>query len=421
MEDMRAADRSLLWGLVPMFVVQLALFVVPLAIMFVYSFWTTKNFQIVTEWTLVNYRTFFDSWTYPKVLLRTLVSAIVITVLTIAAAYPLAYVIVRYAKRWQKILLAAVILSFWTSGLLRAYAWMALLGDAGIINKGLRTIGLIDAPLPFLLYSPFAVVLVMTYFSLPFAVITIYASLEKMDWALVDAASDLGASPLRAFRHVTLPQTWPGVISATVLTIAMAYPLAYVIARYAKRWQKVLIAAVILSFWTSGLLRAYAWMALLGDAGIINKGLKALGLIDAPLPFLLYSPFAVVLVMTYFSLPFAVIAIYASLEKMDWSLVDAASDLGASPLRAFRHVTLPQTWPGVISATVLTFVPLTGMFFVPMLVGDASSVMIAPLIANQMQAFQLGLGAALSFIVAVVVMGALALSWRHIQFDAKGV
>jgi len=285
MEDMRAADRSLLWGLVPMFVVQLALFVVPLAIMFVYSFWTTKNFQIVTEWTLVNYRTFFDSWTYPKVLLRTLVSAIVITVLTIAAAYPLAYVIVRYAKRWQKVLLAAVILSFWTSGLLRAYAWMALLGDAGIINKGLRTIGLIDAPLPFLLYSPFAVVLVMTYFSLPFAVI----------------------------------------------------------------------------------------------------------------------------------------AIYASLEKMDWSLVDAASDLGASPLRAFRHVTLPQTWPGVISATVLTFVPLTGMFFVPMLVGDASSVMIAPLIANQMQAFQLGLGAALSFIVAVVVMGALALSWRHLQFDAKGV
>ena len=285
MEDMRAADRSLLWGLVPMFVVQLALFVVPLAIMFVYSFWTTKNFQIVTEWTLVNYRTFFDSWTYPKVLLRTLVSAIVITVLTIAAAYPLAYVIVRYAKRWQKVLLAAVILSFWTSGLLRAYAWMALLGDAGIINKGLRTIGLIDAPLPFLLYSPFAVVLVMTYFSLPFAVI----------------------------------------------------------------------------------------------------------------------------------------AIYASLEKMDWSLVDAASDLGASPLRAFRHVTLPQTWPGVISATVLTFVPLTGMFFVPMLVGDASSVMIAPLIANQMQAFQLGLGAALSFIVAVFVMGALALSWRHLQFDAKGV
>jgi spermidine/putrescine transport system permease protein len=285
MENERAADRPLLWGLVPMFVVQLALFVVPLAIMFVYSFWTTKNFQIVTEWTLVNYRTFFDSWTYARVLLRTLVSAVAIT----------------------------------------------------------------------------------------------------------------------------------------VLTIAMAYPLAYVIVRYAKRWQKVLIAAVILSFWTSGLLRAYAWMALLGDAGIINKGLRALGLIDAPLPFLLYSPFAVVLVMTYFSLPFAVITIYASLEKMDWSLVDAAADLGASPLRAFRHVTLPQTWPGVISATVLTFVPLTGMFFVPMLVGDASSVMIAPLIANQMQAFQLGLGAALSFIVAVVVMGALALSWRHLQFDAKGV
>ena len=285
MANPRDADRALLWGLAPMFVVQVALFVVPLAIMFVYSFWTTKNFQIVTDWTLANYRTFFESWTYPKVLLRTVVTAIVIT----------------------------------------------------------------------------------------------------------------------------------------ALTIAMAYPLAYFIARFARRWQKVLLAAVILSFWTSGLLRAYAWMALLGDAGIINKGLRALGLIDAPLPFLLYSPFAVVLVMTYFSLPFAVITIYASLEKMDWALVDAASDLGAPPLRAFWHVTLPQTLPGVISGTVLTFVPLTGMFFVPMLVGDASSVMIAPLIANQMQAFQLGLGAALSFIVAVFVMGALALSWRHLDLDGKGV
>jgi spermidine/putrescine transport system permease protein len=284
MQNRRDGDRALLWGLAPMIVVQVALFVVPLGIMFVYSFWTTRNFQIVTEWTLANYRTFFESWTYPRVLLRTLVSAVIIT----------------------------------------------------------------------------------------------------------------------------------------ALTLAMAYPLAYVIVRYTRRWQKVLLAAVILSFWTSGLLRAYAWMALLRDAVIINKGLKALGLIDAPLPFLLYSPFAVVLVMTYFSLPFAVITIYASLEKMDWALVDAAADLGASPLRAFRHVTLPQTMPGVVSAAVLTFVPLTGMFFVPMLVGDASSAMIAPLIANQMQAFQLGLGAALSFIVAVIVMGALALSWRHLEFEGAG-
>jgi ABC-type spermidine/putrescine transport system permease subunit I len=214
-----------------------------------------------------------------------------------------------------------------------------------------------------------------------------------------------------------LLRTLVSAIVITVFTLAMAYPLAYFIVRYTRRWQKILLGAVVLSFWTSGLLRAYAWMALLGDAGIINKGMRYLGLIDAPLPFLLYSPFAVVLVMTYFSLPFAVIAIYASLEKMDWALVDAAADLGATPMNAFRHVTLPQTRPGVVSATMLTFVPLTGMFFVPMLMGDASSVMIAPLIANQMQAFQLGLGAALSFIVALVVMGALALSWKHLGFD----
>lgn len=277
----RTSGPRQLWPLAPMLLVQVALFVVPLGIMLVYSFWTTKSYQVITEWTLANYVTFFQSATYPKVLLRTFLSSILITVITLLAAYPLAYFIVRFTSKWQK----------------------------------------------------------------------------------------------------------------------------------------VLLGAIILSFWTSGLLRAYAWMALLGDSGIINKGLIQLGLIDEPLGFLLYNPFAVILVMVYFSLPFAVIAIYASLEKMDWSLVDAAADLGASPARAFRHVTLPQTLPGVASATVLTFVPLMGMFFVPMLLGDASSVMIAPLIANQMQAFQLGLGAASSFIVAIVVMIALALSWRHLGFD----
>jgi len=274
-------ERTLLWGLLPVAVVQVGLFVVPMAIMFLYSFWSTRNFQIVTTFTLDNYRAFFESWTYPRVLLRTLSTALVITAATLLLAYPLAYFIVRYTRRWQKVLLAAVILSFWTSGLLRAYAWMAVLGHGGIINKGLR----------------------------------------------------------------------------------------------------------------------------------------ALGLIDAPLPFLLYSPFSVVLVMTYFSLPFAVVAIYSSLEKMDWALLDAAGDLGARPLLAFWHVTLPQTMPGVVSAAALTFVPLVGMFFVPLLVGGSASVMIAPLIANQMQAFQLGLGAAMSFIVALIVMAALALPWRYLDLD----
>jgi ABC-type spermidine/putrescine transport system permease subunit I len=160
-------------------------------------------------------------------------------------------------------------------------------------------------------------------------------------------------------------------------------------------------------------------MALLGHGGIINQTLRMLHLISEPLPFLVYSAFAVMLVMTYFSLPFAVIALFASLEKMDWALVSAAADLGANPLRAFLSVTLPQTMPGVTSAAVLTFVPLVGMFFVPMLMGDASSVMIAPLIANQMQAYQLGLGAALSFIVALVVLGGVAVAWRYLDLERR--
>jgi spermidine/putrescine transport system permease protein len=121
-----------------MLFVQIALFLVPMAIMFVYSFWTTKNYAIVTDWTFSNYLAFFESSTYPRVLFRTLTYSVVITVITLIASYPLSYFIVRCTKAWQQMLLGAVILSFWTSGLLRAYAWMALLGDAGIINKGLK-------------------------------------------------------------------------------------------------------------------------------------------------------------------------------------------------------------------------------------------------------------------------------------------
>src|SRR5258705_5816459 len=130
-------------------------------------------------------------------------------------------------------------------------------------------------------------------------------------------------------------------------------------------------------------------MPVLVHGGLINEGLRALGLIVAPLPFLLYSPFSVVLVMTYFSLPFAVVAIYSSLEKMDWALLDAAGDLGARPLRAFWHVTLPLTLPGVVSAAPLPFLPLGGMFFVPLLGGRATNGMIRTLIANPIQGFQL--------------------------------
>jgi ABC-type spermidine/putrescine transport system permease subunit I len=140
-----------------------------------------------------------------------------------------------------------------------------------------------------------------------------------------------------------------------------------------------------------------------------------LGIIDEPLPFLVYSQFANILVMTYFCLPFAVIALYTSLEKMDWTLVQAAEDLGASPTRAFVHVTLAQTMPGIISATVLTFIPAIGMFFVPILMGDPKRMMIAPLISNQMEAFQLGLGAALSFIIAIIVMCVLAVAWHYVE------
>ena len=156
---------------------------------------------------------------------------------------------------------------------------------------------------------------------------------------------------------------------------------------------------------------------MLGHGGIINKGLRALGLIDAPLPFLLYSPFSVVLVMTYFSLPFAVVAIYASLEKMDWALVDAAGDLGARRSAPSGTSRCPRPCPAWSRRRRSPSCRWSGCSSCRCWSAGPSSVMIAPLIANQMQAFQLGLGAAMSFIVALIVMAALALPWRYLDLD----
>ena len=138
----RARGRAApLWGLVPVFVVELALFVVPLAIMGLYSFWTTQNFQIVTEWTLANYRAFFESWTYPTVLVRTLAIGRRHHRRDAGARVPAGVRARALREALARVLLAALILSFWTSGLLRAYAWMAVLGTAASSTRDCRRSG----------------------------------------------------------------------------------------------------------------------------------------------------------------------------------------------------------------------------------------------------------------------------------------
>jgi spermidine/putrescine transport system permease protein len=198
----------------------------------------------------------------------------------------------------------------------------------------------------------------------------------------------------------------------TLATICLAYPMAYFVAFHARRKFLWLIALTI-PFWTSYLLRVFAWKIILGFHGVINSGLEWLGVIDQPLSFLLYNPFAVVVTLAHAWAAFAILPIYVSLEKIDRSLLEAAADLGDGKLRRFLRITLPLSMPGVIGAAILVFVPTTGDFVTPELVGGPAGAMIANIIEvqfNQVGNWPLGAALALTSMVLVGVIAALFVS-----------
>jgi putrescine transport system permease protein len=162
---------------------------------------------------------------------------------------------------------------------------------------------------------------------------------------------------------------------ATLLTLAIGYPLAYVIARAPAARRTVLLLLVMAPFWTSFLVRIYAWIGLLRPGGIVNTALMAIGVIAAPLH-LMNTEGAAIFGIVYGYLPFMVLPLYARLEKLDPALLEAAADLGATPLRAFRAITLPWSWPGVWAGCLLVFIPALGEFVVPELLGGPDTLMI---------------------------------------------
>ena len=162
---------------------------------------------------------------------------------------------------------------------------------------------------------------------------------------------------------------------STLLCLLLGYPMAYFIARQPPRWRNLLLLGIILPFWTSFLLRVYAWIGLLNTNGVINNFLQWLGLIDQPLP-LIYNDFAVYLGIVYSYLPFMILPLYANLEKQDLDLQDAAADLGARRWQVFLDVTLPLSLPGVIAGSLLVFIPAIGEFIIPALLGGSDTLMI---------------------------------------------
>ncbi len=162
---------------------------------------------------------------------------------------------------------------------------------------------------------------------------------------------------------------------STVLALLIGYPLAYGMARAPRRWQLTLLMLVILPFWTSFLIRVYAWIAILKNEGFLNYFLLWTGIIDQPLA-MLHTDFAVYIGIVYSYLPFMILPLYSTLEKMDYSLLEAAADLGCTPSKAFWKVTIPLSMPGIIAGCFLVFIPAVGEFVIPDLLGGSSTLMI---------------------------------------------
>ncbi|MGM9518777.1 MAG: ABC transporter permease [Acidaminococcus sp.] len=207
----------------------------------------------------------------------------------------------------------------------------------------------------------------------------------------------------------------------TLLTFAMGYPVAYTIAMILpKKWQQAGIILVMIPFWINFLIRSYSWVIILRAHGLINSFLMSIGAIKVPLS-LLYNNTAVLIGMVYGLLPFMVLPIYVSLEQMDKRLLEAASDLGAPPLTAFRKITLPLTLPGVAAGSILVFISSLGMFVVPDIMGGAKSSLMGNVIQNQfLSARDWPFGSALSIILALLSLIMIVLYYKALQAQKGG-
>jgi spermidine/putrescine transport system permease protein len=204
--------------------------------------------------------------------------------------------------------------------------------------------------------------------------------------------------------------------STTIITLLLAFPVAYWIAQIVpKRWQNLLLLAFVLPLWTSSLLRSYAWVTILRPTGLLNSILTTFGL---PALDILNSNLAVLIGMSYGLLPYMILILYASLEKLDKQLLEAAADLGANPVQTFWKVTVPQVLPGIAAGSSLVFISGLGDFINPELLGGASSMTAARLVYNQFlgASQNWGFGSALSMALIFIVSLALVLAYKKYPF-----
>jgi spermidine/putrescine transport system permease protein len=246
----------------------------------------------------------------------------------------------------------------------------------------------------------------LVFFLVPILIMLVYSVMPRGIYGGVDPGFTL--EHYRRFFDPLyldiLQRTFVWSVACTVICLVLGYPVAYVIAR-AGRWKSFLLFLVVLPFWTSFLVRTFAMIFLLRDTGLINNWLVKLGVDPIAM---LYTPFAVMAGLVYGFLPFMVLPIYASLEKLDLSLLEAAEVLGARPVERFRRVTLPLSMPGVVAGCLLVFIPALGSFLTSDLLGGAKQMMIGNLVQNQFSAARnWPFGSAASFIVMALVLAAV--------------
>ncbi|MCS6885314.1 MAG: ABC transporter permease [Acidobacteriota bacterium] len=256
----------------------------------------------------------------------------------------------------------------------------------------------------------------LLFFLGPLLVMLVYSFAERGTYGEVIYALS-PTNYLQALKPIYLLIYWRSfwlALTTTLLCLLLAYPVAYFIALKApKQWKSTLLVLSVIPFWTSFLVRTYAWVVLLRTEGVINSILVTLGF--SPLK-LLYTDFAVLIGLVYGELPFMLLPIYASIERLDLQLLEAAKDLGATPLEAFLYVTLPLTRAGIITGITLCFIPSLGMFITSDMLGGAKVLMIGNLIQNQFVQRNQPFGAALSFLLTGVV---LLLLWISLRAGAK--
>ena len=208
-------------------------------------------------------------------------------------------------------------------------------------------------------------------------------------------------------------------LTVTAISLLVSYPFAYFLARGARRYKTALLILVMVPFWTSYLIRTMSWLPILGIKGVVNYSLMSLHLVSDPLSVFLFNEFSVILTLTHIYLPYMVIPIYLSLDRLDERLLEAAGDLGANAARTFWHVTLPLSLPGVVGGIVMVFIAGFGAYVTPKLLGGSSGIMFGNVLADQYSGtFNWPFGAVLALVMIAVVFLLLIVASRITRLDA---